>query len=61
MARRSKLACPHAEDPVLSIQRTDSVTTVWWVTRHSRGEVDKGEKSPSREMTGENAIEGLDW
>ena len=57
----AKLACPHAEGPVLSIQHTNSLTTVWWVIRHNRSEVDRGKKSPNREITGENAIEGLDW
>ena len=57
----ANVACPHAEVPFPSIRHTVHKEPGGWITRHSRGEVDRGEKPPCREMTGENAVEGLDW
>jgi hypothetical protein len=57
----AKLACPYAEGPFLSIQHAIHEEPQAGLLATAGAKSTEGEKSPSREMTGENAVDGLDW
>ena len=61
MARESKLACPHAEVPIPSIQHTIHKEPRAGLLAIAGTKSTEVEMQPSRDMTGVNAVEGLDW